>query len=57
MTATMAMSAAIEARMTARSGPSVFDTPNSTTAKVSEQAMTGGATSSAREKPDMTTTM
>ena len=57
MAVTIAIIAAIDARMTARAGPMVLVTANSTTAKVTAHASTCGSTSRARRNPDMTTTM
>ena len=56
ITRIIANMAAIDARMTATSGPMVFVTPNKTTANVTAQAPIGGSTSSDRLKPDMITT-
>ena len=55
--ATIAIIAAIDARMTASAGPRVLVTANSTSAKVTAHASTCGSTSRERRNPDITTTM
>ena len=57
MAATIAIIAAMDARMTASAGPRVLVTANSTSAKVTAHASTCGSTSRDRRNPDMTTTM